>query len=87
MEIKEAQERQVIEQVDKLQNELTRLNDEISNLRDRLSPVLRERQLAVKKEESVDSVLVPLASSLRGCVNRTNTSVLGIAEIINLLEV
>ncbi len=87
METKKAQEKQVTEQVGRLQEELTKLNDEISTLRDVLTPVLRERQLTVDKDEVENSLLVPLADNLRSCVKKTNISVLEIAEIISLLEV
>lgn len=83
---KETRDTQVAEQVNRLQDEITKLSDEISKLRSRLVHVLKDRQLS-PDEEKKHSLLVPLATTLRDCVERVDISTSEITEMINLLEV
>lgn len=78
---------QVADQANRMESELTKLSDEIRNLRDRLASVLKEREKAIGEEEEPISTLVPLARTLRDYGNRVSFSICEIAEIINLLEV
>lgn len=78
---------QVAGQVELMEDELTRLKEEIDTLRNRLGSVLKERQVGIGNEEEVVPLLVPLANSLRDCTKKVFISTSEIIEIINLLEV
>ncbi len=84
----EQKETQVTAQMDNLASEISKLDNIVDALRERLSQVIRDDDLTIKSEEDVEKemLLVPLADGIRSCQLQVRNVYVKIDNTLSKLE-
>ena len=82
----EQKETQVTAQMDNLASEISKLENSVDTLRDRLSQVVRDDGIKESDDEEKEVLLVPLASGIRSYHQQVRDAHVRIDNMLSLLE-